>query len=673
MDRTVLIVDDDPLAAASAGKAVYELGYRAILAEGEEDLVELLRENRPDLVLLDVDTGDGDGRNLFSRIRSLSIGRTPLLIVTSRRMSADYQLERLAEEKGAAGWLRKPYGHQILRRRLRNHLDARSRERSSSLAVSSLGPASGTDGSGPSEASRLDPEGVRSLLRTVLAEIPSEPSLRRDPAVIALSELHEARRTGVLYVSDMGDRIAFYLEAGAPVLARTSIAGRRLSRILFSRRQLRGSDYAQARDMVQRFGGARWLEEILLNLSHVGAAELQRTLRNQLDGLLRLVVSRSRPGTCFIEGEIPIPGEIRVEADLRPILFQGLKEIKDPELLQRLLPPADTVLAKAPCCGDASRALGLSRMEEEVLSLADGSRTCWEVRSIGLRTLGHVDGILLALVSSGLLTTPKRSLPTDSAAPPPCAGGKEVTGDLSRTSFAALLEFLHREAKTGVLVMERDREKKWIHWNAGEIVFARSNVPGDRIGRVLVEASLVGEAEVERAAGESGPGKRKRLGGVLMDRGLVTFDQLYWAGVFQVQRIVLGVAAWNEGTFLFREGPLPEHLKVPLPIETAPLIQEVREAAEALPRKTAALRPETLLRKAAGADERLRSQEQDPLIEGILAWMSGTMSLGEIFEVGLAGESEVRAAVAALLDEGLLEAVSGDESSGSGSPKRAAS
>jgi DNA-binding NarL/FixJ family response regulator len=99
----VVVVDDHPL---------IRKGLAAILAKAEgielvgesdsvEDAVQLIRQTKPDLAIVDIRLEDGSGFDLVERIRSLSCR---CLILTSSASGADVQR---AKECGADGYVLK--------------------------------------------------------------------------------------------------------------------------------------------------------------------------------------------------------------------------------------------------------------------------------------------------------------------------------------------------------------------------------------------------------------------------------------------------------------------------------------------------------------------------------------------------------------------------------------
>jgi DNA-binding NarL/FixJ family response regulator len=103
MPTTVLIVDDHPSFRASA-RAMLEADGFEVVAEAEDGTtaLRLLREIRPDVVLLDVQLPDMNGFDVCEECGDLD--RTAIVLVSSRD-AGDYR--GLIEQSGARGFIPK--------------------------------------------------------------------------------------------------------------------------------------------------------------------------------------------------------------------------------------------------------------------------------------------------------------------------------------------------------------------------------------------------------------------------------------------------------------------------------------------------------------------------------------------------------------------------------------
>ncbi len=109
----ILVVDDEPLQLDVAGRMLKVLGYDVECVDSGEKAIEYLRENRVDLVLLDMLMHPGmNGRQTYERI--IEIHPNQKAIIASG-FSENEEVYR-AQQLGARGFLKKPYSMEGLGR-----------------------------------------------------------------------------------------------------------------------------------------------------------------------------------------------------------------------------------------------------------------------------------------------------------------------------------------------------------------------------------------------------------------------------------------------------------------------------------------------------------------------------------------------------------------------------
>ncbi len=82
MDRSILIVDDDPAFRELAGRLLADLGLRiAAQADTAAAAIAMAMEARPDAALVDVDLPDGGGIELAAALAALPW--SPRVVLTS--------------------------------------------------------------------------------------------------------------------------------------------------------------------------------------------------------------------------------------------------------------------------------------------------------------------------------------------------------------------------------------------------------------------------------------------------------------------------------------------------------------------------------------------------------------------------------------------------------------
>ncbi len=163
-------------------------------------------------------------------------------------------------------------------------------------------------------------------------------------------------------------------------------------------------------------------------------------------------------------------------------------------------------------------------------------------------------------------------------------------GSLSALTVAEIVQFVFSSLKTGVLLIAAGKDvpgpsdepeqlrRKSIYFRDGQVVFASSSEPSDRLGPVLLRLGLATDDDLERCSRLVGAGRP--LGQVLVDEGVLTPGQLYDALVHQVRAIFVGAFRETAGEFAFLEGPLDEQNQVKLPERTRDLILQAMKGLD---------------------------------------------------------------------------------------------
>ncbi|MFY7852564.1 MAG: response regulator transcription factor, partial [Brevundimonas sp.] len=132
--KTLLIIDDDDdLREALAEQLALHEEFKTIQASTATEGVRLGREVRADLILLDVDLPDMDGREACRLLRKDGVS-TPVIMLTAQDSDSDTVL---GLDAGANDYVTKPFRFAVLLARIRAHL--RSHEQSED-AVFQIGP-----------------------------------------------------------------------------------------------------------------------------------------------------------------------------------------------------------------------------------------------------------------------------------------------------------------------------------------------------------------------------------------------------------------------------------------------------------------------------------------------------------------------------------------------------
>jgi len=128
MGTRILVVDDEPAVNELICDALHLAGYQTSSAEHGMQALNILRQERIDLAIIDVNMPMMSGYDLLERMRASGLG-TPVIVLTARQERDD---PRTSFGLGADDFVRKPFGIEELTLRVAAILRRSSANESSS-------------------------------------------------------------------------------------------------------------------------------------------------------------------------------------------------------------------------------------------------------------------------------------------------------------------------------------------------------------------------------------------------------------------------------------------------------------------------------------------------------------------------------------------------------------
>ncbi len=106
MAKTVLIVEDNELNMKLFNDLLEAFGYQTLKTRSGDEAVPLVREHRPDLVIMDIQLPERSGLDITRELKADDgLRHIPVVAVTAFAMRGDEQRIR---ESGAEAYLSKP-------------------------------------------------------------------------------------------------------------------------------------------------------------------------------------------------------------------------------------------------------------------------------------------------------------------------------------------------------------------------------------------------------------------------------------------------------------------------------------------------------------------------------------------------------------------------------------
>lgn len=119
----ILIVDDEPVNLKLLDKMLSAQGYcNLLLVQDSRQVLDVYRQQRPDLILLDINMPHLDGFGVLEQLKALKDPLFPPVVILTAQHSQDFLLRAL--NAGARDFIPKPFDRNELLARVRNMLDA---------------------------------------------------------------------------------------------------------------------------------------------------------------------------------------------------------------------------------------------------------------------------------------------------------------------------------------------------------------------------------------------------------------------------------------------------------------------------------------------------------------------------------------------------------------------
>ena len=112
----VLLVDDEPVTLSVLSRELQTLGFEIVQAVNGREALQILAQNRIDLVLMDISMPVMDGYTALRLMRQMfSAAKLPIIMMTS---STDGGQVASCFDDGASDYLRKPVDFSVMRARI---------------------------------------------------------------------------------------------------------------------------------------------------------------------------------------------------------------------------------------------------------------------------------------------------------------------------------------------------------------------------------------------------------------------------------------------------------------------------------------------------------------------------------------------------------------------------
>jgi hypothetical protein len=148
-----------------------------------------------------------------------------------------------------------------------------------------------------------------------------------------------------------------------------------------------------------------------------------------------------------------------------------------------------------------------------------------------------------------------------------------ITGNLETMNLAELLQWLANNKQTGTLMISSGTQERRIFLQKGQILSASSSDPKHFLGQFLVSKGVISEEVLAQAIAVQEQ-QGGLLGEILVEGGAIEQPTLDRMLKLNAEENICDLFAWQQGSFEFLDGELPEHDLVPLSANVTGLIME---------------------------------------------------------------------------------------------------
>jgi len=230
--------------------------------------------------------------------------------------------------------------------------------------------------------------------------------------------------------------------------------------------------------------------------------------------------------------------------------------------------------------------------------------------------------------------------------------GAALAGDLGTFPPGDLLNFLHNGRRDGVLLARSGGTERAVALIEGNVAWACSASPAERLGEVACRMGLADRARVRqllKSQREAADGRR--IGQLLVQSGSMTEEDLPRAMRHQVIEIFLGLLVAQSGAFLFLRGCDRARLPNDFALDTEALLLDGLRRLDEM---------ELFRGRVSGLHVRPRRTGKPALedlpadVQAVLGMAEGALTLGQIAAASALGEFETTRVVYRLVVAGLV-------------------
>ncbi len=231
-----------------------------------------------------------------------------------------------------------------------------------------------------------------------------------------------------------------------------------------------------------------------------------------------------------------------------------------------------------------------------------------------------------------------------------------LVGNLRDFGLSEFLYLVDRGYKTGRLTLQKPGDRAELYFNNGKLVYATHFNQDERIGDILVRMGRLSREQCAAALRiQHTQEPNKPLGAILVQRGMVTLEEIHKCVRLQIEEITYGLFGWTEGDFRFEPdvAPPPESVIIPLSIENI-IMEGTRRIDEWTRIKDRIPNLDVVVRFSDQPHEKAKGVNLTPDEWRVFARINGVHSIRQIAQQTALGDFEVARIIYGFLSAGLV-------------------
>jgi curved DNA-binding protein CbpA len=222
-------------------------------------------------------------------------------------------------------------------------------------------------------------------------------------------------------------------------------------------------------------------------------------------------------------------------------------------------------------------------------------------------------------------------------------------------SFAEILMDLYRQHTTGLLKVDNPPISKRIYVRDGFIVSAMSNQEEDTLKEILLQSGKITVDQYFQAAAMSKSNGRPHET-VLIELGYLKLIDLIWSAKKQVDRIIMSLFHWDDGTALITENTVPLQGALTLKLNIPDFVYRgIKKITSTSYLQNTCNPMDTVLRYRIDPKTLFQDVGMDEEDEAVLSLIDGTRKVSDIVSASSANELQTMKAICAFLITGIVD------------------